>query len=97
MPAADLLCRLSAICGVGPWIATLAGAPAVETHTREATAWHAAREQMPQSQWIDLALARWSIGNAERIAGTVIDVLGVEEDDDPLRRRAVQARRTKRA
>jgi len=40
---------------------------------------------MSESQWIDLALARGSMRSTERIAGAVIDVLIVQEDDDALR------------
>ena len=47
-----------------------------------------AREQMPESQRIDLAFTGGRVTNTERIAGAMIDVLAVQEDDDTLRHRA---------
>jgi len=78
--------------GVRPCVAALTGTAAVDTHTRELAIGHTAREQMSESQWIDLALARGSMRSTERIAGAVIDVLIVQEDDDALRYGALQGR-----
>ena len=52
---------------------------------------------MSESERVHLALPRSGIASVERIAGAVIDVLVVQEDDDPLRYRAAQVLRPKGA
>jgi len=77
---------------VGSCVTTLTGTAAVDTHACETAARDAARKQMTESKRIYLAFPRSGVSSAIRIAGAVVDVLEIEEHDDPLRLRAAQWR-----
>ena len=84
--------RLTLMSSVGSCVTTLTGSAAVDTHACETAARDAARKQMTESKRIYLAFPRSGVSSAIRIAGAVVDVLEIEEYDDPLRLRAAQWR-----
>jgi hypothetical protein len=88
----DLRVGLPHVRGVGSRVAALARAPTIHSHARETTARGTAGEQMAERKRIDLTVPRGRTGRAERVAGAMVGVLVVEEEDDSLRSGVVQHR-----
>ena len=84
--------RLTLMSSVGSCVTSLTGSAAVDTHACETAARDAARKQMTESKRSYLAFPRGGVSSAKRFAGAVVDVLEIEEHDDPLRPRAAQWR-----